>query len=83
MLRRYWFAFASSTTPSGLTLGCGITAFDEGDAKRLLQEKVFSVFGSAEIVGVISDVDVRTLDEGHVLPNMGSPANRGVWFPMM
>jgi len=27
------------------------------------------------------DVDVRALDGGHVLPNMGDPSVRGVWYP--
>jgi hypothetical protein len=30
---------------------------------------------------VTEDVDIQTLDQGHVLPNMGVPSERGVWFP--
>jgi hypothetical protein len=30
---------------------------------------------------VVEDVDVSQLDAGHVLPNMGDPTLRGVWFP--
>jgi hypothetical protein len=26
---------------------------------------------------------VRDLDQGHVIPNMGPPNLRGVWFPML
>jgi hypothetical protein len=29
---------------------------------------------------VVEDVDVSTLDAGHVLPNMRAPNERGVWF---
>lgn len=83
MLHRYWFKFTHSTSPSILNLGCGITAYDEEDAKRLLQDKVFSVYGSRQIIDTIKDIDVSTLDENHVRSNMGSPANRGVWFPLM
>jgi hypothetical protein len=33
---------------------------------------------------VIEDIDVRDLhlvDQSHVVPNMGDPSIRGVWFP--
>jgi hypothetical protein len=29
----------------------------------------------------VEDVDVRDLDAGHVLENMGDVTRRGVWFP--
>jgi hypothetical protein len=32
-------------------------------------------------LAVIEDVDVRELDQGHVVPNMGDPTVRGVWYP--
>jgi len=35
-----------------------------------------------EIKKVIENVDVSTLDAGHVLPNMSPPNIRGVWFPL-
>jgi hypothetical protein len=28
------------------------------------------------------NIDVRTLDQRHVIPNMKDPTLRGVWFPM-
>ena len=34
------------------------------------------------IAVLIEDVDVSTLDAGHVLPNMSPPVRRGVWFPL-
>jgi hypothetical protein len=36
-----------------------------------------------ELVRIIVDVDVRDLDQGHVIPNMGPPNLRGVWYPML
>ncbi|MFC4762435.1 hypothetical protein [Dyella koreensis] len=83
MLHRYWFRLSSTSTPSVLNIGCGITAYDVDDAKSLLREKIFSVFGARDILEVIADVDVNTLDQGHVIPNMSTPSNRGVWFPQL
>lgn len=80
-LRRFWFQFAARPGfPSSLRLGCGVTAFDLHDARRLLEERVFR--GEAPpIASVTEDVDVSSLDPGHVLPNMLPPNHRGVWFP--
>lgn len=83
MLHRYWFRLSSHGEPSVLNLGCGITAYDMEDAKRLMVQEVFSVFDTREVLEVIADVDVGTLDQGHVIPNMASPSNRGVWFPRL
>lgn len=33
------------------------------------------------IADAIEDVDISTLDLGHVGPNMEVPVFRGVWFP--
>lgn len=30
---------------------------------------------------VIEDIDVRDLDQSHVVPHMDDPSIRGVWFP--
>jgi hypothetical protein len=64
-------------------MGCGITAYDEEDAKRMLHERVFAIYPPCEIREVIVDVDVTTLEKNHVRPNMGPPALRGVWFPWL
>ena len=34
------------------------------------------------IESISEDVDISTLDEGHVRPNMGNPLRRGIWFPI-
>jgi len=36
-----------------------------------------------EPLKVVEDVDVRTLDQGHVVPNMGAVNFPGVWFPRL
>ena len=81
-LRRFWFRFEPSADDLfiGRALGCGITAVDRHDAENLLRQEVFR--GELPPVAeVIEDVDVRDLDQGHVIPNMGDPSTRGVWFP--
>lgn len=61
--------------------GCGVTAYDEADARRLFETTVVPCYGPREIVEIIKDIDVTTLDQGHVIPNMGVCTNRGVWYP--
>jgi hypothetical protein len=79
-LRRYWFRFVDPK-PHGLGLGCGVTAFGYDDAVGILAQTVFRGQEVPETREVIEDVDVSTLDRGHVLPNMEPPSQRGVWFP--
>ena len=83
MLHRYWFTFVTTETPSVLHLGCGVTAKDIVDAKSLLESVVFPLLGRRELLNVIEDVDISTLEEDHVRPNMASPMTRGVWFPLI
>jgi hypothetical protein len=58
-LHRYWIKLAAPE-PFGLKLGCGVTAFNEDDARQL----VFGQFRGAPpvIAGIESDIDVSTLD---------------------
>lgn len=84
MLRRFWFTFDLRTEvspPPGTALGCGVTAASMHDAMRMLEEVVFEG-RTPVVVNVVADVDVSTLDAGHVLPNMGNPVVAGVWFPL-
>jgi hypothetical protein len=82
-LHRYWFEFRGSreALPPGGWLGCGVTAVDTADAEQLLVQGRFRGAPLPPIARVIEDVDVSELDAGHVLPNMGDPTQRGVWFP--
>jgi hypothetical protein len=73
MLVRYWFHVKHG-------LGYGVTAYSNEDARSLLATH-WLPSADAEIVSVTENVDVRTLDQGHVVPSMGSPNTRGVWFP--
>lgn len=83
MLHRYWFTFEKSTRPCVLNTGCGVTAVDEAEARQMIEDQVYPVFGMQKIVHVVTDVDISTLDQGHVIPNMTMPLARGVWFPRL
>lgn len=80
-LKRYWFNFEKFGKPTPLNLGCGVTAYDYDDAVNLLGQRVFTGKELPRIAGYTEDVDVSTLDQKHVLPNIGLVTVRGIWFP--
>jgi hypothetical protein len=80
-LTRYWVEFKQEGAPTFLRLGCGVTAYGKADALTLLQQALGGELPAIERIA--EDIDVRTLDQSHVVPNMGVPNERGVWFPML
>lgn len=87
-MRRFWLRLSISpgelgqySSYAGLGFGCGVTAYSLEDARSILVAQLFGDDPMPEIVEVVEDVDVRDLDQGRVVPNMGSPVTRGVWFP--
>jgi hypothetical protein len=87
-LVRFWFEFDISDAElrthkryGGLTLGCGVTAYGYEDALLVLQKDLFRDEPIPAIKRVVENVDVSRLDANHVLPNIGVPTWRGVWFP--
>ena len=83
-LTRFWFKFHlnwSDPHPMGTIAGCGVTAYDYQDALGLLKNLVFKE-DLPKIKECIENVDISTLDEKHVLPNMGNIFRRGIWFPL-
>jgi hypothetical protein len=83
VVTRFWIKVDEATAPSAAAvsrLGYGVTAYNLEDALALLTDRVFG--GHAPPVeSVVENVDVSTLDEGHIRPNMEAPTFRGVWFP--
>jgi hypothetical protein len=81
----YWIQFAGTadSLPLGTVSGCGVTADSLDDALSMLQATVFENAALPPLQAVREDVDIHTLDEHHVRPNMGNPAVRGVWFPQL
>jgi hypothetical protein len=77
-LTRYWFEF---DTGSRFRSWFGVTAWTLDDARLLLSQKVFDGDELSTEVSVIENVDVSTLDEGHVVPFIAPPNERGIWYP--
>ncbi len=85
MLRRFWFEFAADSAeslPPGVRMGCGVSAATLEDARAMVKQRVFGGAELPPLRAVVCDIDVSTLDPGHVRPNMGNPAVVGVWFPL-
>lgn len=84
-MRRFWFTFQigpKDKYPCGVNYGCGVTAYDREDAENILKEAIFVDMEMLPIERCVEDVDISTLDEGHVIPNMGNIFSRGLWFPL-
>lgn len=88
LLTRYWIKFDTSTAAAerqvarrGAKFGCGVTAYGYEDALTLLRWLLFDGEPLPPVAQVIESVDIRTLDQGHVAPNIGLPVWRGLWFP--
>ena len=81
MLTRYWFEFVRGGQATALSLGCGITAYNLDDARRMLRQEILPLYGDHAPVRVLEGVEVASLDE-RVRLHLGNPAVRGVWFPM-
>jgi hypothetical protein len=82
LLHRFWFTFKNPPQLSALNLGCGVTAYSRDDALGLLQGRSSIPMDSLQIDEVVENVQIDSLDPGHVLPNMGDVSQRGVWFPL-
>ena len=83
-MRRFWIRFDLSIEqphPAGSLIGCGVTANSEDEALSLIKDRVFKDT-LPPILEVIEDVDVTELDRSHVVPNMGDPSVKGIWFPL-
>jgi hypothetical protein len=79
LLTRYWFSFDTDALPRH----AGVTAYSLEDAYFLLRQELFGAGSIPQVLNIVENVDVSSLDEGHILPNIG-PANfRGVWYPIL
>jgi len=75
-LRRFWFELSRG-------LGVGVTANTRLEAESLARDACLQSGWAFELSGLIEDVDVNDLDQNHVVPNMGPPNFKGVWFPRL
>jgi hypothetical protein len=83
-LRRYWITFArhAEFDHPAVMYGVGVTAWDSTDAMDIVRTTIFTDRELPRVESVTEDIDISTLDEGHVRPNMALPFKRGVWFPL-
>jgi hypothetical protein len=72
LLTRFWFDLEDKR-------GIGVTAYSREDAEYLINNEEGWV--GRKVVSVIENVDIRTLDQEHIIPNMGAPNFRGIWYP--
>ena len=73
-LRRFWFSMPGA-------LGIGVTAYSRSEAESLAREAAARLGRSFDLATVTEDIDIRDLDQDHVVPNIGPVNFRGVWFP--
>jgi hypothetical protein len=76
-LHRYWIQLKTGEWPREF----GVTAYTETDALEILRYVAYAPAGLPEVIEIVADVDVRSLDQGHVVPNMNPPNWRGIWYP--
>jgi len=75
-LTRYWFRFRDSFC-------YGVTAYSVEDATNLLREAGLELDFDSDLIEIVHDVDIRSLDQQHVVVNIGPPNFRGVWYPRL
>ena len=73
-LRRFWFPVLGH-------FGIGVTANSPQQATALAIEVATRLGWSIFCDVRVDDVDIRSLDQHHVIPNMGPPNFLGVWYP--
>jgi len=74
IMKPYWI-----TTDKPMSLGYGITARSVDDAEALLRLVLPENYAPTGITPVD---DIRSLDQGYVVPNMGNLLSRGIWYPL-
>ena len=74
LLTRFWF-----NTENGL--GIGVTAYSVNDAIDLIKAESLAMIYEPKFDSYVENIDMRELDQNHVIPNMGICVNRGVWYP--
>ncbi|RYE41078.1 MAG: hypothetical protein EOP48_24190 [Sphingobacteriales bacterium] len=85
MLKRYWIITCPENRLGpknlGLTALSGVQAkaFAKQELSRLGWQQISDEdIDSAEVV---ENIDIRDLDQNHVIPNMGVVNRQGMWFP--
>jgi len=61
-------------------LGFGVTAYSLEDSQALLAAAGYVAQREYQPSRVVEYIDIRTLDQKHVIPNMGPPGLRVIWY---
>ena len=87
MLKRYWFIVSPQDRYGACNVG--VTASTLNEARQLIKN-TFDKINWTHISGreideaeVIENINIKLLDAGHVIPNMGVVTFKGVWFPCL
>lgn len=80
-LVRFWFEFETPEPPQRWVPRVGVTAWTVDDARLMVSERLLGGRELPHVIALIENVDVSTLDENHVVPNMDPPNERGIWYP--
>ena len=64
-------------------MGIGVSAYSRAEAETMARNAASRMGWAFDANGVVEDVDVRGLDQNHVVPNMGPVTFHGVWYPML
>ena len=75
-LHRYWF-------PVPGHIGIGVTAASRIEAEALASDAAGRLNWPFDAASCMEEIDVRMLDQQHVIPNMGPPNVLGVWYPSL
>ena len=84
MLKRFWFV--RNTEDRFGVHNYGVTANTKDEATDILM-KYLTKFDREESkrikkdTEVIENIDVRLLDQNHIIPNMGVVTFKGIWWP--
>ena len=82
---RFWIIPDADSPYSARNVG--VTAWSLVDAKSLVIEAAhFLGWTDEDLIAFdnaayVPDIDIRLLDQGHIIPNMGPVNFRGVWWP--
>jgi len=98
-LTRYWFEFELPPYPPHdgirldgdewwkpirrLTYGVGVTGWDQRDCLGMISRHLLDGDDPPPLKTAVVDVDVRRLEQEHVVRNMGDCAVRGIWYPAL
>ena len=74
-LKKYWITIGDNYTLSNCY---GVTAWTEADAMNILKENA-DIKNSNSLIKEIKSLE--ELEKNHVLPNIGDPVIRGIWYP--